>query len=526
MDVALSAARTARPERNRVKQQMPSPALKQSPSLHQSQTLTPRLQFAVRLLQMSALDYEQELHEMTARNPFLEIDESGPAPAPLASPDPVEPVDAAASATTTHESELEGPIDGVASAWDEPADTWLQTPGSSRDGASSSQLSATDLMVAHGDLRQHLHGQVNLLRLSARDHALACMVIESLDDDGYCRTALDEIGALTDFEPPVDASELGMALRLVQSFEPAGVGARTIGECLLLQIDSVELAHRETARAIITDHLERLAQRDVPGIARLLDLPLPQVDAACAALRRLDPRPGWRFSRPDTRYVVPDVIVRKVRGQWQAQLNSDVVPRLRLNRTYADLFRRHREAGHGELGAHLQEARWTLRNVEQRFSTILAVAQAILRRQRLFFEHGPLAMKPLALRDIAEEVGAHESTVCRVTNNKFMATPSGLFELKHFFSRPMPMTSGGACSATAIRSVVKELIDAEDPLAPLSDVEITQRLARQGLSVARRTVTKYRQGLKIAPADRRRRHAAPDALAPRVGDTLAERAAA
>jgi RNA polymerase sigma-54 factor len=200
------------------------------------------------------------------------------------------------------------------------------------------------------------------------------------------------------------------------------------------------------------------------------------------------------------------------------------MPRVRLNRTCADLFRRHREASHGELGAHLQEARWTLRNVEQRFSTILAVAQAILRRQRLFFEHGPLAMKPLALRDIAEEVGAHESTVCRVTNNKFMATPSGLFELKHFFSRPMPMTSGGACSATAIRSVVKELIDAEDPLTPLSDVEITQRLARQGLTVARRTVTKYRQGLKIAPADRRRRHASPPGAMPAGGEGAADRA--
>jgi RNA polymerase sigma-54 factor len=499
-----------------------SPLLKQNAALHQTQTLTPRLQFAVRLLQMSALDYEQELHELTARNPFLEIDEAGPAPGPSAGPEPgAGPATSSASATEP-EPELDGPGDSAGSTWDEPTDTWLPSPGPTRDSAATSQLSATDLMAAHGDLRQHLRGQANLLRLSARDHALACMVIESLDDDGYCRVELDEIGSLTDFEPPVDRCELSMALRLVQSFDPAGVGARTIGECLLLQIELVDPAHRETARAIVTDHLERLAQRDVPGIARQLDRPLPDVDAACAALRRLDPRPGWRFSRPDTRYVVPDVIVKKVRGQWQAQLNGDVVPRLRLNRTYAELFRRHREASHGELGAHLQEARWTLRNVEQRFSTILAVAQAILRRQRLFFEHGPLAMKPLALRDIAAEVGAHESTVCRVTNNKFMATPSGLFELKHFFSRPMPMTSGGACSATAIRSVVKELIDAEDPLAPLSDVEVTQRLARQGLTVARRTVTKYRQALKIAPADRRRRHALPTPIASSGAGGLAD----
>jgi RNA polymerase sigma-54 factor len=205
-------------------------------------------------------------------------------------------------------------------------------------------------------------------------------------------------------------------------------------------------------------------------------------------------------------FVTPDVVARKVRGKWVAQLNSAVVPRLRLNRAYADLFQRHREARHAELGAHLQEARWAIRNVEQRFSTILAVSQAILRRQYRFFEYGPLAMKPLALRDIADEVGVHESTVCRVTNNKYMATPAGLFELKRFFSRPMPMSSGGACSATAIRGVVKELIEAESPAHPLSDVDIASRLARQGLTVARRTVTKYRQMLKIPPVDRRRQH--------------------
>jgi len=360
---------------------------------------------------------------------------------------------------------------------------------------------------------------VNLLRLSARDHALVCFVVDSLDEDGYCRVALNELAAAAALDPAVDASEIGMALRLVQSFEPPGVGARSIGECLLLQLEKIDPGQREIARRIATDCLDRLAQRDVAGIAKLLGLAIDEVEAACVALRRLDPRPGWRFSRPDTRYVTPDVLVHKRRGEWTAHLNAELVPRLRLNRLYADLFQRHREANHGELGAHLQEARWTIRNVEQRFATILSVAQAILRRQRLFFEHGPLAMKPLALRDIAEELGIHESTVCRVTNNKYMATPGGLFELKHFFSRALPMSSGGACSATAIRSVVKELIDAEDPGAPLSDVDITQRLARQGLTVARRTVTKYRQALKIAPADRRRVRASNGSDRAATGDS-------
>lgn len=484
----------------------------------QSQTLTPRLQFAVRLLQMSALDYEQELHALIAKNPFLDIDESAPPRAadlnefdrPEPAPEPTPRDDDAAFGAAE-----------AAAGW-EDAEPWQHLSSPSRDAAGNpAHTSAADLMACHGDLRQHLQAQADLARLSQRDRIVACCVVDALDEDGYCRVDPADIAAAAALEPAADPSEINMALRLVQSFDPCGVGARSVGECLLLQLEKVDASHRETARRIATDHIDRLAQRDVPGIARLLRLPLADIDAACVALRRLDPRPGWRFARPDTRYVTPDVVVRKRRGEWTAQLNTDVVPRLRLNRLYADLYRRHREAGHGELGAHLQEARWTIRNVEQRCSTILQVAQAILRRQRLFFEHGPLAMKPLALRDIAQELGIHESTVCRVTNNKYMATPSGLFELKHFFSRAMPMASGGACSATAIRSVLQELIDAEDPAAPLSDVDIAERLARQGLAVARRTVTKYRQALKIAPADRRRRHGASAALSVADGMRLA-----
>ena len=495
---------------------MNRPSLKLDHS--QSQTLTPRLQLAVRLLQLSALDYEQELHALMAKNPFLDLDDSvHERPGAHAEFDTA--VAHSALADTDQGRELVAPPEEAP----EPPETWQQQSGSmSQSEAGNSNaapVSAIDLMVVHSDLRHHLQSQVNLLRLSARDHALVCFVVDSLDEDGYCRVALNELAAAAALEPAVDASEIGMALRLVQSFEPPGVGARSIGECLLLQLEKIDPGQREIARRIATDCLDRLAQRDVAGIAKLLGLAIDEVEAACVALRRLDPRPGWRFSRPDTRYVTPDVLVHKRRGEWTAHLNAELVPRLRLNRLYADLFQRHREANHGELGAHLQEARWTIRNVEQRFATILSVAQAILRRQRLFFEHGPLAMKPLALRDIAEELGIHESTVCRVTNNKYMATPGGLFELKHFFSRALPMSSGGACSATAIRSVVKELIDAEDPGAPLSDVDITQRLARQGLTVARRTVTKYRQALKIAPADRRRVRASNGSDRAATGDS-------
>ncbi|MDP9046067.1 MAG: RNA polymerase factor sigma-54, partial [Pseudomonadota bacterium] len=372
------------------------------------------------------------------------------------------------------------------------------------DGSRESSMSATDMMVAPTGLREQLRSQANLLPLSERDHALVCGVIESLDDDGYLRMDLTELGPLMALDPPADESELSTALRLVQSFEPAGVGARHVGECLLLQVDKVDPAWRELSRRIVTSHLELLARRDSVALAAQLGCSVTAAESACQAVRRLDPRPGWTCGHADLPYVTPDVVVRKVRGQWLAQLNPAVRPRVRLNRGCAELFARHREARHAELGAHLQEARWTLRNIEQRFSTIQAVAQAILRRQHMFFDYGPLAMKPLALRDIAREVGVHESTVCRVTNNKYMATPSGLFELKHFFSRAMPMSNGAASTGSAIRSVVQELIEGENPEQPLSDVAITQRLAREGLNVARRTVTKYRQALKIAPAERRR----------------------
>jgi RNA polymerase sigma-54 factor len=308
--------------------------------------------------------------------------------------------------------------------------------------------------------------------------------------------------------PAADVDEMQFALNLVQSLEPAGVAARTVSECLLLQLSSIECDDdRELARSIVTNHMDKLAQRDITGLARLLNRKATDIEVVCDRIRHLDPRPGWRFGSSNVHFVTPDVIVKKVRGAWTATLNPAIVPKVRLNHVYADLFQRHRDGKHSELAAHLQEARWTVRNVEQRFSTILSVTQAILKRQRHFLEYGALAMKPLGLREIAQEVGLHESTVSRVTNNKYMSTPVGVFELKYFFSRAMPTASGGSSSGTAIRGVIKEMIEAEQGVTPLSDAEIARLLARQGLTVARRTVTKYRQMLRIPAVERRRRHA-------------------
>ncbi|HEY1230874.1 MAG TPA: RNA polymerase factor sigma-54 [Ramlibacter sp.] len=452
---------------------------------HLQPTLSPRLQRAVRLLQMSSLDFSQVVRDALDNNPFLEAEEGDQAPG-------TEPMDDAE--TIVAERPLDGGLDG--SGWGaEPVSRSRLVDG---DGE-------FDTLQAQTTLADHLLAQLNLLSLPERDWALAVAVIESLDDDGYLRTPMAEIGDLVPMDPPAEPDELAVALRRVQALEPAGVGARDVVECLVLQLPQIPCDKRRALAArILRECVQCLASRDMQAVARRLGVPLADAESACMAIRRLDPRPGWRFGGPSAQYVTPDVIVRKVRGQWTATLNDAVVPKVRLNRGYAELFRRHRGADNAELGAHLQEARWTVRNVEQRFSTILAVAQAILKRQHRFLAYGAMAMKPLALREIAQEVGVHESTVSRVTNNKFMATPCGVFELKYFFSRGLATANGGECSPTAIRGLIQELIAAESPKQPLSDVEIARQLAFQGLQVARRTVTKYRQLLKIEPAERRR----------------------
>jgi len=482
----------------------------------QQQTLSPRLQHAVRLLQMSSLDFAHELHELVARNPFLEPSTNDGEELDVATVSQLTGLEAAqvgeheppaddgapeSSTPPADEREFDAGVDSE-------RDSWMADGSTPTRRNDDSGFGALDMVSARPGLRAHLHGQLNLLPLPLRDLALAKAIVESLDEDGYLRQPLTDLLGADELDPPPSEGELQIALRRVQSLEPAGVGARNVAECLLLQLPSIEDAQvRASARRIVESHLALLAAKDVPRLAQLLDETPAHVEAVCERIRHLDPRPGWRFDTAQTPYVTPDIVVKKVRGQWTAMLNPTVVPRVRINHVYAELFQRHRSGHDGELAAHLQEARWTLRNVEQRFVTILSVAQAIIRRQRHFFELGTMAMKPLGLKEIAAETGMHESTVSRVTNNKYMATPLGVFELKYFFSRAMTSTSGTAYSGTAIRGLIKELIGEERPHAPLSDAQIARLLAQQGLAVARRTVTKYRQALQIEAVERRRVHA-------------------
>jgi RNA polymerase sigma-54 factor len=471
----------------------------------QQQGLSPRLQQAVRLLQLSSLDFAREVQAAADSNPFLDtVDDEPVAEGAAAAADADAPV-----AEAPHAGTLESPALPMASDDDDnrgESESW-QTAGPS-DGPRSDDLDSSPMnrVAAETSLSAHLFSQLHVLPLSARDMLLAEAIVESLDDDGYLRMDdLAELIPVIELDPPATVAELQIALKRVQSLEPAGVGARNVVECLLLQLDGIEdLKERELVRLLVSERLESLASKDVASLAKQVGRPADDVAAACARIRRLDPRPGWRFGSADIRYITPDVTVKKIRNVWTVSLNPAIVPKVRLHRVYAEMFQRHQQAQHPELASQLREARWTLRNVEQRFATILGVAQAIVKRQHHFFDYGPLAMKPMGLKEIAEEVGVHESTVSRVTNNKYMSTPLGVFELKYFFSRAMTATSGTAFSGTAIRGLIKDMIDNEKPDSPLSDAEITRQLAQQGFVVARRTVTKYRHLLRVEPVERRR----------------------
>ena len=490
--------------------------MKQSLQLRTSQhlALTPQLQQSIRLLQLSTLELHQELEQLLTDNPLLErlddpldnslrlladgaISQSG-AGSEAAPEGPPQQQDAAAPAE-------EQPFDAPADTESSSAETDVDWSDAGRSKAPDDEDSRPQLEASHCTLREHLMEQMRVTVHEARDRALVELIIDALDDNGYLDEPLEEIYARIPPELEIDCDELQTALSLLQSFDPVGVGARNAAECLALQIKRmpcIPMVTRRMALLIVEQHLAWFAQRDFNKLKKALLCDDEDLREAQAVIRQCNPHPGSAFASDVSDYVVPDVIVKKARNGWQVSLNNDVMPRLRVNAMYANLLKQGK--GEGAMGAQLQEAKWLIKNMRQRFDTILRVAQAIVERQKNFFSHGAVAMRPLVLREIADTLGLHESTISRVTTQKYMLTPHGMFELKYFFGSHVATEAGGEASSTAIRALIVQLTGAEDPKNPLSDSKIADMLGEQGMVIARRTVAKYREALKIPPVSLRK----------------------
>ncbi len=507
--------------------------MKHSLQLRVSQhlALTPQLQQSIRLLQLSTLELHQEVEQMLEQNPFLEVDEESPTsydapPAERASaserqeeaweggasesaaadPEPA-PVDAAEFGATEREDWENGTeaedFDGI-----------RETPeaGGTRNAGEGDDVDASERSSAGTTLADHLREQLRGMRLSDADRAAMLVLIDSLNEDGYLADPLEEIAErLAGGDPELQEDTLDRlrcALKWLQNLEPAGVGARDLSECLVLQLRGGPRCEAQMIAILICKHhLELLARRDLKKLMAATGADEELLKAAQSLIVHCEPKPGRPFANAEANIVVPDVIVQKAGRGWKVVLNPDVMPKLRINDLYAQAIRQQRgartESG-AALSSRLQEARWFMKNILQRFDTIQRVSQAIVERQKGFFTHGAIAMKPLVLREIADELGLHESTISRVTTAKYMATPYGTYELKYFFGSSLNTEAGGNASSTAVRALIKQLVAAEDARKPLSDSQISQMLEEQGIQVARRTVAKYREALKIAPANLRR----------------------
>jgi len=492
--------------------------MKQSLQLRTSQhlALTPQLQQSIRLLQLSTLELHQEIEQILTDNPLLErlddpLDRSvrlladgaiNNAPASgEAPPAPTQEGEGASESSSAASDNGEG-FEGGDGERDAGDADWGSGGGS---GGGEDEDGRPQLEASSVTLREHLMEQVRVTGCSARDRALAELVIDAIDDNGYLEEPLDEIHARLPEELEIEMDELRCALALVQSLDPVGVGARSAGECLALQIrrmPGVPLVTRRLALKIVEGYLSWFAQREYSKLKKALDCDDEDLREVQAVVRQCNPHPGAAFASNVSDYVVPDVIVRRAKNGWAVMLNPDVMPRLRVNSLYASLMKQGK--CEGQMNAQLQEAKWLIKNMRQRFDTILRVAEAIVERQKNFFSHGAVAMRPLVLREIADTLGLHESTISRVTTQKYMLTPHGMFELKYFFGSHVATEAGGEASSTAIRALIAQLTGAEDPKNPLSDSKIAEMLGEQGMVIARRTVAKYREALKIPPVSLRK----------------------
>ncbi|HWP13611.1 MAG TPA: RNA polymerase factor sigma-54 [Ramlibacter sp.] len=516
--------------------------MKQGLSLRVSQhlALTPQLQQSIRLLQLSTLELSQEVEQMLDDNPFLELnqdeaprDEFGLAQADTPVPENEREAELAEfTPAPQDESRLAGDPepatgpDAEAPSWEGDGSTEVvaddgewggEAPPRKNNLGGDDEADATELAYVQETLQEHLHRQALGLRLSEEDGYVLRFLIESLNDDGYLDDSLESLAAGLAPHDPEQQEELvhrfRVALGLLHNLEPVGVGARSLAECLSLQLKAMSAAGDAppacaTALRICAQPMELLARRDVKRLTQLCGDSDAQVRCAIGLITRLEPKPGRRFVDLERNIVVPDVLVTRVaRGgqmRFRVQLNPDVMPRLRVHDVYAGALKAHKGEGHQALQQRLQEARWFIKNIQQRFDTILRVSNAIVERQKNFFVHGELAMRPLVLREIADELGLHESTISRVTTAKYMGTPYGTFELKYFFGSALGTETGGNASSTAVRALIRQFVACENLKKPLSDSQISDMLKEQGIECARRTVAKYREALRIAPANLRK----------------------
>lgn len=478
--------------------------------LGQQLTMTPQLQQAIRLLQLSTLDLQQEIHQALESNPMLDLEES--------SDDDDRPSDEHSHSIDSSENQN---LNSDDSGWEEqiPNDlsvdsNWddIYPTASSNYSSDSDNYDFESRNTAEETLQDHLLWQLNLTPMSERDEAIALAIIDAIDANGMLTLDLESIHAGFDPGLELDLEEVLAVLHRIQQFDPVGVGYRNLAECLLIQLNQLDLGVRPelvaNAKLIIREHLELLGHRDYAQLMRRTRLKESELRDTIAVIESLDPRPGSAIAPPSTSYIVPDVIVTKQAdtGKWRVELNPDTAPRIRINDSYAALVKRADTSDDNNyMRDKLQEARWFIKSLQSRNETLMKVATRIVEHQKGFLEYGEEAMKPLVLHDIAEAVGMHESTISRVTTQKYMHTPRGIFELKYFFSSHVSTKGGGECSSTAIRAIIKKLIAAENARKPLSDSKITQLLEEKGINVARRTIAKYRESLSIPPSNERKR---------------------
>ncbi|MFZ8199056.1 RNA polymerase factor sigma-54 [Alteromonas portus] len=480
----------------------------------QQLTMTPQLQQAIKLLQLSTLDLQQEIQEALDSNPLLEVEEGSDEP--QLEKNNIDNDDSASEATASASSDTleagdalekndlpdELPID---STWDEYySASSAPAPGPSNDDEQIFQGETTE------DIQEHLLWQMRLTHFSDTDRAIATAIIDSIDESGYLTVTLDDILEAVnndEMEEPIEMDEIECVLKRIQMFDPIGSGSRSPQECLMVQLRqfSEDTPWLAEAKQLIEEYSDLLSSKDYRTLMRKSRLKEDQLREAMRLLQTLNPRPGSALVTKEPEYVIPDVSVTKKNGRWVVELNPDSLPKLSVNQQYAAMSRRAKNSSDSQfIRSHMQEAKWFIKSLESRNETLMKVANCIVQQQMGFFEHGPEMMKPMVLNDVAEMVDMHESTISRVTTQKYMHTPRGIFELKYFFSSHVATESGGECSSTAIRALIKKLVAAENPSKPLSDSKIASLLAEQGIKVARRTIAKYRESLSIPPSNQRK----------------------